>query len=207
MATLPFICPFTATISGSTGSGKSTWLYKVLQQKNEMFDTPVHNILYCYGVWQSLFDDMEKHLDIEFHEGLPSLSKIDDFANGQHNIIILDDLQDRVSKSVEAEQLFTRGSHHKNLTVIYIMQNLYQQRKCARNIALNSHYTVLFKNPRDVTQITNFGRQLGITKLLQEAYKDATSDQYNPLIIDLSPHSDEAYKLRSHIFEDPIIYQ
>ncbi len=86
---------------------------------------------------------------------------------GNHNIIILDDLQDRVSKSVEAEQLFTRGSHHKNLTVIYIIQNLYQQGKCARNIALNCHYTILFKNPMDVTQIYNFGRQLGITKLLQ----------------------------------------
>jgi hypothetical protein len=152
---------------------------------------------------------MEKHLDIEFFEGLPSTVKITEFANGDHKIIILDDLQDRVSKSIEAEQLFTRGSHHLNLTVIYIIQNLYQQGKSSRNIALNSHYTVLFKNPRDITQITNLGRQLGMSNLLKEAYKDSVKEPYNPLIIDLSLHTDESYKLRRNIFpgEDPIVYQ
>ena len=209
MATLQFVSPFTMTISGSTGTGKSMWLYNLLQHKGEMFDIPTHKILYCYGVWQPLFDQMETHLDIDFHEGVPTVQTINNFADGQHNIIVLDDLQDQVSNNVEAEQLFTRGSHHKNLTVIYIIQNLYQQGKCARNIALNSHYTILYKNPRDITQVSNFGRQLGMSKLLQEAYKDATSEPYNPLIIDLSPHTEEAYKLRTHIFpgQDPIVYQ
>ena len=206
MTTLPFITPFTASGSGATGSGKTTWLYKLLQHP-DMFDKPFHKILYCYGVWQKLYDDMEQKLYIEFHEGLASSDKIDEFADGKHNLIILDDLASDVSNSSEAEQLYTRGSHHKNLSVIYINQNLYQQGKCSRNIALNSHYTILFKNPRDVTQITNFGRQMGISKLLQSAYKDAISIPYNPLVIDLSPHSDEEYKLRSNIFGDPIIYQ
>ena len=103
---------------------------------------------------------------------------------------------------MDVQNLFTRGSHLQNLSIIYINQNLYQQGKSARNIALNTHYTVLFKNPRDITQITNFGRQIGMSQLLQEAYKDATSEPYNPLIIDLSPHSNEAYKLRSHIFPE-----
>ena len=209
MATLKLTSPLTATISGSTGSGKTRWLYKLLQHKNEMFDIPVHKIIYCYGVWQPLFDEMEKYLDINFHEGVPTIGTINEFVDGQHNIIVLDDLQDQVSNSLEAEQLFTRDSHHKNLTVIYIVQNLYQQGKCARNIALNSHYFIVFKNSRDVTQISNLGRQIGMAKLLQEAYKDATSEAYNLLIVDLSLHTNEAYKLRSHIFpdQDPIIYQ
>jgi hypothetical protein len=209
MATLKFTTPFTMTVTGSTGSGKTHWLYKLLKANALILDKEAQKILYCYGVWQDLFDDMEKSLNIEFSEGIPTTNKLKEFANGQHNIVVLDDLQDVVSKSVEAEQLFTRGSHHLNLSVIYVIQNLYQQGRSSRNIALNSHYTVLFKNPRDLTQITNLGRQLGMSELLKEAYKDATKEPYNPLLIDLSPHTDEAYKLRCHIFpgEDPIIYQ
>jgi hypothetical protein len=48
-----------------------------------------------------------------------------------------------------------------------------------------------------------------MSNLLKEAYKDSVKEPYNPLIIDLSPHTDESYKLRRNIFpgEDPIVYQ
>jgi hypothetical protein len=55
---------------------------------------------------------------------------------------------------------FTQGSHHRNLTVIYIVQDLFHQSRVMRTVSLNSHYLVLFKNPRDKLQIRNLVTQM-----------------------------------------------
>ena len=198
---MKFLSPTTITISGMTSSGKTYWLHRVLNEN--LFETPVENIYWCYGVWQSLYDQMS---NVNFIKGIPT--SFDELANGRHNIIVLDDLQDEVTNSKSVETLFTRGMHHQNFTVIYITQNLFRQGKNARNIALNSHYTVLFKNPRAKTQTKVLATQTGL-KHLVEAYEDCMKEKYGYLIIDLSPHSDERYRLRTHIFpeEDVIVYQ
>ena len=48
---------------------------------------------------------------------------------------------------------FTRKEHHRNASVVYITQNLFQQSKSSRTISLNAHYLVLFQSPRDKMQI------------------------------------------------------
>ena len=45
--------------------------------------------------------------------------------------------------------LFKKGSHHKNLSVILLLQNLFYNEKESHNISLNMHYIVVFKTPRD----------------------------------------------------------
>jgi len=73
--------------------------------------------------------------------------------------------------------LFTKGSHHKNLNVILISQNLFHQGRGQHNISLNANYIVVFRNPRDRVQIRNLARQVyhDDPKFLEEAYYDATS--------------------------------
>ena len=44
--------------------------------------------------------------------------------------------------------------------VICIVQNLFHQGKGNRSISLNSHYLVLFKNPRDKLQILTLAKQM-----------------------------------------------
>ena len=46
-----------------------------------------------------------------------------------------------------------------------------------RTISLNSQYIVVFKNPRDVSQMTTLAKQMypGRVKFVQEAFADATS--------------------------------
>ena len=187
-------------IGGTTGSGKTTWLRRLLETP-KIFSLAPERIIYCYGTWQKAFNEMT---GIEFRKGL-DIPK--DF-NGEHTVIILDDLMSEVVKSKTAEELFTQGSHHKNLTVIFILQNLFQQGKMARTIMLNSHYLVLMKNPRDVCQIKLLGRQLGMEKTLEEAYKDCMTMPYGYLFINLSPHNTEDFKLKTNIFpgENQIVY-
>ena len=150
--------------------------------------------MYCYGVWQKMFDSMERELPIEFVEGLPTKAILDKFADGTNKCIILDDLMSDVVKSIDMQHIFTRGSHHNNLTVIYLNQNMYCQGKFSRTLSLNTQYIFILKCPRDITQLTVLGRQIGVGKSLIEAYED--------VLLDLSPHNIDGYKLKTNIFPD-----
>lgn len=205
-----FIGPTAINVSGTTNSGKSYFVKRLLQSKSDMFNPPVNKILYCYGVWQSLYDRMEDDdkLGIMFNNGLPSKETLDSFVDGNHNIIVLDDLMHDVISSKETQDLFTRGSHHKNVTIIYINQNMFSQGKCARTIALNCHYFILMRNMRDVFQINVLAKQTGLGTDLVRAYKECTSEAYGYLVLCLHPHTSCEIKLKTHIFpdEDTIVY-
>ena len=195
-------------VCGSTSSGKTWWTFKLLQNLT-VFEHPPEAILYCYGVWQNLFNDIENIPNIEMHQGLPS--NIDDWQpQSKHRLIIIDDLMDKVVNDIDMSLLFTQGCHHKNISIIYVSQNLFLQGKYARTISLNTQYIVLFRSLRDVSQITVLGRQMfpGKGKLLTQVYNDVMKERYAYLIIDSSPHSESKYRLRTHIFpgEYPIVY-
>lgn len=198
-----FNAPTTMSISGTTGSGKTTWVLKLMQHSSQMFSLKPQKILYCYGIWQELFNTMEKLLpNIIFHEGLPTSNTIKEFADNKHNIIILDDLMSDCVKNKDVELLFTRGAHHMNLTILYLNQNMFCQGKHARNIALNCHYMVLFQNLRDSSQINKLGQQIfpGESWVIMKAYKDCLQKEYGYLVVDVSPNTKQIFRLRTQVF-------
>ena len=208
---IKFISPATIILSGTTSSGKTTWIEKFLF--NQMFDKEPKKVFYCYGVYQKRFESLSSSslsskADVELIQGLPE--SFDCFGDGSsHNLIIIDDLQDEVSNSKAAEKLFTRDSHHRNLSVVYINQNIFYYGKNSRTIALNTHYTVLFRNPRSSSQLRVLRSQTGL-KHLEEAYNDVMKhDRFAYLVIDLSPYSRATFKLRTKVFpgEDMVVYQ
>jgi hypothetical protein len=75
---------------------------------------------------------------------------------------------------------------------------------------VNSHYIVLFKNPRDAGQVSTLARQMypGNSKFVIEAFKDATSTPHSYLLFDLRPEQNEKLRLRSNIFpgQDHCVY-
>jgi len=206
---MKFHIPTTISINGMSSSGKTHFLIKLLKYKEHLFDKPISKILYCYSLWTKEFDDIERSMDISFHKNLPNEDLISKFVDGKQCVIIIDDMMDLVMKSEYVQNLFTRGSHHQNLTIIYLSQNLFSQGKTARTIGLNTHYIILMKNLRDVNQIKHLGRQLGMSHTLSEAYQDVMKKPYAYLIVDLSPHNYEPYKLYTNIFPQdgyPIVY-
>jgi hypothetical protein len=102
----------------------------------------------------------------------------------------------------DVSNIFTKVSHHRNVSVVYLSQNLFYRSKQNRTMSLNTHYMVLFKNPRDATQVANLSRQMypGRSKFLVEAFKDATAKPYGYLLIDLKPDTDEKFRVRANIF-------
>lgn len=76
------------------------------------------------------------------------------------NLLIADDRMNDASNNLELHTLFTKYVHHRSLSCMYLVQNLFMQGKASRTISLNTNYTVLFKNPRDKYQITLIARQM-----------------------------------------------
>ena len=213
-AILPFKACSTLLVSGPTRVGKTMWVHQLLKHKDTMFDIPSECVLYCYGIFQPLYDVMESTVPgIVFHAGLPSEELLEEYTTQDgHNLVVIDDLFREVIAQPSMERLFTLGAHHRRLSVIFISQSLFPQSKFARTIALNTHYLILMKSLRDVSQISTLGRQLYPTysKFLIESYIDCMkSDPYPYLVVDTAPHSDSRFRLRSNIFpgEYPTIYQ
>ena len=188
-------------VSGATMSGKSFWTFCLLQEKETMYSWPPEKVLYCYGIYQPLFEEMEKEMPfMSIHHGLPSEDVQQSLASPTTcSLVILDDLMEQVTSSSDMESLFVKGVHHLHLSVQYINQNLYCKAKHSRTINLNTHIYVLIKNPRDVSQLQCLARQafLGKSAFLMEAYKDATSQPYGYLVLDFSPGAEEAYRVRT----------
>lgn len=123
---------------------------------------------------------------------------------GEPAWIVFDDLMQDAVNSQQISDLFTKGSHHRNLSVILLTQNFFVQGKEMRNISLNSHYIVLFKNPRDKTIARNIARQMYPDKLLafQKVFDDAASKPYSYLFINLKPDTNEERRLLTNVLDE-----
>ena len=125
---------------------------------------------------------------IEFVKGIPPALEQDSYLDvNKRNLIVFDDQMINASTDKQIVNLFTRGSHHRSLSVIYIVQNLFHQGKGSRSISLNSHYLVLFKNPRDKLQILTLAKQMhpGQTDFFSNQYEEAVERPFGYLLIDL----------------------
>ena len=67
---------------------------------------------------------------------------------------------DAVMNDSSMMKVFTERSHHQNISVIFMTQNIFHQGKTARTISLNTQYMVLFENARDPQQIKTLAKQM-----------------------------------------------
>jgi hypothetical protein len=106
------------------------------------------------------------------------------------------------TKGNKVANLFTKGSHHTNTSVIYIVQNIFNKNQEMRTISLNAHYIALFKSPRDVTQVRYLNSQMfpDHPKFLTAVYKQACGEAHGYFVLDTSQYAQEELKVRSKIF-------
>lgn len=148
--------PFTACISGPTSSGKTEFVKKLLINADLMIDKKITEIIWCYGEAQVLHNKIKEatNIPIQFFAGIPDINEISQECSNDPKLIILDDLMSECTDQVT--NLFTKGSHHRNLSVILITQNVFHQGRGKRDIALNTQYLVMFKNVRDKAEMIFF---------------------------------------------------
>ena len=152
--------PFSMLVAGPRGAGKSEFVKQLLSLKRYIITNPPERIVWFYGRHQpDLFRSLSQEIpSIEFYEGLPTNIEVM-FDRSKRNICIIDDLMQSASGNQVVENLFTNG-RHLNLSVVFISQNLFYTGKKCRTISLNSTYIVVFKNPRDQTQIRHLACQM-----------------------------------------------
>ena len=194
--------PFNMVVAGPSQSGKTWWVMRLLSNP-QMIEPRIEKIIYHYSEWQPTYEKMN---NVEFVKGLPG-----DLPDGkQRTLLILDDLMTESSNNPEITLLFTRGTHHRNCSVVLIAQNFFE--KGLRTITLNSHYLVLMKNRRAISQIRALSSQLyeKKSKFLVEAFEDASLASHGYLFIDLKQNTEENLRVRSNIFSEsgwpPIVY-
>jgi len=197
--------PCSIILSGVSMSGKSTFAKNLIQNLS-MFSEIPKRVLYSYSEDQPLYEQMNHH-NISFVKGLDFNMECTD---NEPTLLIVDDQMAESGKDNMIRNLFTKGVHHKNISLLYITQNLYHQGKYSRDMRLNAHYLIIFKSPTFVSQVQHLNRQLfpSHPRFLVEAYKNATITPYSYLFINLHPHCEDELRVRSGILpsENEIIY-
>ena len=169
--------PFTCIIAGPTQSGKTVFVSKMLENCFTYIDPSPTRIIWAYGiknVKQMEWLQQVSPIKIDFIEGIPNIEEIVD--ENETNLLILDDLMSSAGKSSTVQDIFTRASHHRNLSVILIMQNIFHKGTHMRDIRVNTTYTVIMKNKNDGRQILSLAQQYSPRdpNFVLDAYDKAT---------------------------------
>ena len=199
---MKFKHPFTCLVSGPTQSGKTYFTQQLLHNAHCMIHPSPERIIWCHG-------QIQQGLQLpEIVEITDDLGIIDTIDGSEATLLILDDLMQEATEDGRVSNLFTKGSHHRDLSVIMLVQNMFYQGKFMRTISLNTHYMVLFKNPRDAGQIRHLSSQLfpGNIKFLVDAYKQATSRPHGYLVMDFTQGTPDHLRVLSDVLPDEAGY-
>ena len=109
----------------------------MLRCLGELFHPVPTKIIYCYGEYQKEFDELEMP-NIRLVEGFPN--DLYALTNGHENsLVVLDNMMSDCSNDQRVSDLFTRGSYHRGISVLYLTRNLFPPGKLSRTVSLNSH--------------------------------------------------------------------
>ena len=156
-------------------------------------------IIYYFTEYQSIFD---RYPHVIFRQGVP---KSDEIENMRNVLVILDDMMTEVDQKIL--NIFTRGSHHREISIIFMVQNFFNKNKHMRTIC--TVYRYLQESARQQSNRTS-GEQLypHNYRFAVDSYKNSTQEAFGYLLVDLRIEQDKELRLRTHVFpgEQQIVY-
>ena len=119
-----------------TCCGKSQFVKRLLESGEDMIEGAPENIIWCYGIYQPAYGEMQRNIpDIQFVEGVPS--DLESMINPSiRNLVDINDLMHEVSTDQRITSFFSKGSHHRSLSVIFILQNIFLRGKELKDMSL-----------------------------------------------------------------------
>lgn len=203
-------------IVGPSGSGKTFFACNLLLAK-DLFKLPIREVYWHSGVKEGELGGTLRKLNklrkgkVHYVNGLPA-GWTD--KPKRYDVIVIDDLFEEVNRdAVTFNQLFTKIARHRQVTVLFLTQNMFHQGGKHRTRNLNTHYLVLFKNPRDRTVIDFVARQAYPHKRkdLMEIFHDVTKNKpHGYLFIDFTQECPDSLRIRTDILNrrhGPLIYK
>ena len=186
-------------VAATTKAGKTTLVNKILDSRSQLFDIIPQKIYWCFSESQPSYS--WKY--VQYIKGIPDMKTFQ--VDKSHKILIIDDL---MSESKNLVDIFTKGCHHWNMTIIFILQDIFFDKK--RTNRINSQYIILMKSPGDKLTAMNLAKQMypKNTTFFMDAYSKATEKPHGYLLIDLEQNTPECLRLRSNILlnETTIVY-
>ena len=140
------------TVLGPSGCGKTDLIFKML--KGRTFSPKPDTVILLYREMQPLYALFEQNFGV-------ILKKFVDLKftqNIENCLLIIDYSCEEIFNDKEFVKIATAG-RHRNIHVIYIKHNLYQQSRSSRTLDLNTTHLILFKSPHDVQQVDYLGKQ------------------------------------------------
>jgi len=200
---------------GGSGTGKSSFIDKIIKFRNEMFEVPPKSILFCSHqgsevshmakMAKSSADKNKGNLQIRFVKEIPG----DEDQFPEFSLLIFDDMltgSDLDKQAARLEPFFTRRAHHEKLYILVTCQNLFANSHYFRQISTSANYLVLFKTFRMLHQIRHLAQQVlgtGSVQDLVEIYKASTSrGPYSYVLFDWHPLTDDKVRYLTNIFEE-----
>jgi len=190
------------------GSGRSTFCVWFLQKLRSLCTEHRFEggILWCFSEWNSIpTKELDAwNLNICYHEWVPV-----DFKNPC--LFILDDLLNDAHSSGHVFDLFTKGSLHRNISIILITQRIFHQAKHCRDVLLKAKYLVILKNVRDRSHFSRLAQVYPKHSVhLYDSYLHATAKPHGYLVLDLSQDINDLLRFWTEIFPDespvPLFY-
>jgi len=138
---------------------------------------------------------------IVYHKGIPDFEE----ASDEPRLVVLDDLLNKAYSRYVCG-LFPKGSHHRDISVIFITRNVFHQECFSRDILLNAKYLVVFKNVRGRNQFTYLARQVypEDSNGLYESYLDATRKPHGYLLLGLAQDTANFLRFRTNTFPSEV---
>ena len=117
---------------------------------------------------------------ITFIQGLG----VEQMNTSEPSLLVIDDLL--LSTNKEVVEMFILGSHHKQISLFYLTQNLFPNCNMNRTMSNNAHYYVLFHNQRNFRQIHTLAHQIYVGRDVQRitnAYKRASKQERGCVVL------------------------
>lgn len=190
-------------LAGSSGSGKTTWALELVRQLVTWHADQVKMVHIFYEVYQEAYENVGA-LPVRLHDNLHDLTQMSDDEMQSCVIIIDDQLENLKGDRLNAvNRLYTIVSHHKQVTVLLCVQNLFPTDSVLRTVLKNCSFVIVFKSQQASLTLATLQRVYfpGLQKILNRAAAHAFAVN-NYLVIDMV--TDSAYILKTGVLNEPI---
>ena len=175
---------FKIFMQGPAGCGKSTWVYRLLENLPRIAKHIPKQVLYIYTVQQAWMGEMlKKKLVQHFIKGNDDIEAVleEHFQNESSSLVIFDDQMHSKVTTAYVAKLFTIDGRHNNLSLIWMSQAVFgaggTNGRLVRLIRTNADYLVIFKAPGDVNSIIQLSSQMCTGGLIKKIYDYITVEQ------------------------------
>lgn len=195
--------PFCMIVTGPSMSGKTHFVVNLIQN-SQLIHPPPNNIVWFYGI--DTYDTRSnlRGDHIRFVRGIPE--SFDEYLDSDkliNTLFIFDDLMQESVNNKTLSNLFTRQSHHMNVSVILMLQDVFYTGTERKTFFRNAQYLVLFSSPLDRSGIYAIAHKIMPKRIrgFLNLFEMICERPYGYLFIDGRQSTPSDARLRTDIFK------